>query len=85
MITSVTNLRESDWGRTHTENTGYESPPPTVVIKKFLDYFIIALNWNAIYYHIDLSACFYQLYVMICTVKFCYNEDKGTEAFAHYN
>ena len=37
MITSVTNLRESDWGRSaHTENTGYESPPPTsVVIFKF--------------------------------------------------
>lgn len=33
MIGSVTKLRENDWGKSpHTENTGYETTPPTSVV-----------------------------------------------------
>lgn len=33
MINSVIKLRDSDWGRSnHTENSGYETSPPTTVV-----------------------------------------------------
>lgn len=36
MINSVIKLRDSDWGRSnHTENSGYETSPPTTVVIYF--------------------------------------------------